>query len=96
MTTSAAPASQLEQLLAGGTELVIRNKTYTVENLRNETGLGFFATFRTPRAQYLAMQTRGKVIGRPQAEAWSVMSTSGRGRKIVDFAIDQGKLLVLA
>ena len=42
------------------------------------------------------MQTNTRVLGRPQAEAWTVMSTSGRGRKIVDFAVDGGKVLALA
>jgi hypothetical protein len=96
MSTQQQPKSQLAALLGESREFAIGGKTYTVENLRNETGMGFFATFRTPRAEYIAMQTNTRVLGRPNAEAWSVMSMSGRGRKIVDFAVDNGKALVLA
>lgn len=95
MTNSTPPKSQLEQLLAGSAELMVGSKTFIVEKLRHEQGLGFFASFRTSRADYLAMQTSARVIGKPDAEVWTVMSTTGRGRTIADFAISQGKVLVL-
>ncbi len=95
-TSASAAQSQLAAVIGANRELSIGGKAYTVENLRNETGMGFFATFRTPRAEYIAMQTSTRVAGRPKAEAWTVMSMSGRGRKIVDFAVDNGKVLVLA
>lgn len=95
MTTSTPPISQLEQMMDAGAELVVGNKTFTVEKLRHEKGLGFFATFRTPRAEYLAMQTSARVIGKPDAEVWTVISTTGRGRTFADFAISDGKVLVL-
>jgi len=96
MPTCSSPISHLERLLAGQSEFSVGNRKYTVQNLRHENGLGFFATFRTPRAEYLAMQVDGRVSGRPQAEVWTVMATGGRGRKVVDFAIDQDRVLVLA
>lgn len=95
MTNSTSPSSQLEQLLAGSAELLVGSKTFIVDKLRHEEGLGFFASFRTPRADYLAMQTSARVIGKPDAEVWTVISTSGRGRTIADFAISHGKVLVL-
>ncbi len=91
-----APQCQLGKLLGQAQELVVGGKSFTVENLRNETGMGFFATFRTGRAEYIATQTNTRVAGRPEAEAWTVMSMSGRGRKIVDFAVHNGQVLVLA
>lgn len=95
MTNSTPPSSQPEQLLTGSAELLVGSKTFIVEKLRHEEGLGFFAAFRTPRADYLAMQTRARVIGKPDAEVWTVVSTCGRGRSIADIAISQGKMLVL-
>lgn len=87
---------QLQHYLAtSGGEVSLRGKTYRIENLRNETGLGFFADFHGPRSKYLAMQVRTRVIGRPGAEAWDVLRMSGRGSVVVSFAVFEGKILTL-
>lgn len=78
-----------------GTEIVIRGRGYTFKNIRIEAGLGGFADALTMRAKYLAMQTKGKVIGRPGAEPWVIMRTSGAGACLAQFAIHEGKLIEL-
>lgn len=78
-----------------GAEIVIRGREYRFENIRIKNGLGRYADAHTMRAKYLAMQTRGTVIGRPGAESWSIMRTSGGGTRLAKFAIHNGKLLEL-
>lgn len=80
---------------AHGAEIVIRGRGYTFENIRIEGELGGFADALTKRAKYLAMQTMGKVIGRPGAESWVIMRTSGGGACLAQFAIHDGKLVEL-
>lgn len=80
---------------AHGPEIVIRGRGYTFENVRIEADLGGFADAVTKRARYLAMQTMGKVIGRPKAETWVIMRITGGGACLAKFAIDQGKLIEL-
>lgn len=88
--------SQLKAYVdAHGAEIVIRGRGYTFENIRIEAELGGFADALTKRAKYLAMQTTGKVIGRPNAEPWVIMRTSGGGACLAKFAIDGGKLIEL-
>ncbi|MBM3105587.1 hypothetical protein IIE18_10590 [Pseudomonas sp. V1] len=94
MTTSTS-TSQLEQLLGQAQTLTVGRYEFTVSNIRREGDLGMFATFKTKRAEFIGMNIPARVIGRPNAEAWCVMSLRNRGRKIVDFAVDQGRALVL-
>jgi hypothetical protein len=95
MTT--ASKTQLEQVLDSSNTLTVGHRIFSVSNIRHEGELGLFATFKSKRAEYVAMASpKTRVIGRPNAEVWAVMSLSGHGRKIVDFAVDQGRVLVLA
>ncbi|MBF3053523.1 hypothetical protein HKW90_03800 [Pseudomonas aeruginosa] len=92
-----ASQTQLEQILDSSNTLTVGHRSFSVSNIRREGELGLFATFKTKRAEYIAMASpKTRVIGRPNAEVWAVMSLSGHGRKIVDFAVDQGRVLVLA
>lgn len=96
-STSSAPSttSQLEQLLGQSPTLKVGRYEFSVSNIRREGDLGMFATFKTKRAEFIALIVPSKVIGRPSAETWCVMSLRNRGRKIVDFAVDQGRALLL-
>ncbi|HBP1602116.1 TPA: hypothetical protein L5U90_003216 [Pseudomonas aeruginosa] len=67
-----------------------------MENIRREGDLGFFADAHTSRTKLIAMQTPGKVIGRPGAESWSIMQLTGKGAIVANFAIWESKLLELA
>jgi hypothetical protein len=80
---------------AHGEAIVIRGKEYRFENIRVENGLSGFADAFTTRAKYPAMRVRGSVIGRPGAEPWVIMRTSGGGACLAKFAIHNGKLLEL-
>lgn len=100
---SAAPVTPLDQkcqlqryIEENGADIVLRGKSYRLDNVRIEKGLGGFADAYTVRAKYLAMQTAGAVIGRPGAEAWLIMRTTGGGAVLAKFAVHQGKVLELA
>ena len=91
-----APACQLKALIdAQGAELIIRGREYRFDNIRPDKGIRWVADAHTLRAKYLAMQTAGKVIGRPGAEAWAIFRTSGGGARLAKFSIHEGKLLEL-
>ncbi|PWC98743.1 MULTISPECIES: hypothetical protein [Pseudomonas] len=95
--SSADPKCQLQSYIeANGADIALRGKSYRFDNVRIEVGLGGFADAHTVRAKYLAMQTRGTVIGRPGAEPWVIMRTSGGGAVLAKFALYQGKILELA
>lgn len=90
------PRCQLKAYIdANGTEIVIRGRGYTFENIRIEGDRGGFADALTNRAKYLAMQTKARVIGRPGAEPWMIMRKSGGGECLARFAIHDGKLIEL-
>ena len=74
----------------------IRGKEYRLENIRREGDLGFFADAHTPRAKLIAMQTPGKVVGRPGAESWTIMRLSGKGAIVANFAIWESRVIELA
>ncbi|HCJ7406048.1 hypothetical protein QMA79_18225 [Pseudomonas aeruginosa] len=95
MISTIPPKSQLEELIGDSQNLTVGRREFAVSNIRREGDLGLFATFKTKRAEFIAMNIPARVIGRPNAEAWSVLSFRNRGSKIVDFAIDQGRVLVL-
>lgn len=91
------PVSQLDTYLAAsGGKIVIAGKAYRIDNIRNETGLGFFADVHAPRAKYLGMQVAGKVAGKPGAEAWDVLRMSGRGSVVLSFAVHKGAVFRLS
>ena len=78
-----------------GAKIVILGREFRFENVKIKNGLGGFADAHTKRAKYLAMQTRGTVIGRPGAEPWVIMRTCGGSAYLAKFAIHNGKLLEL-
>jgi len=78
-----------------GSELILRGKAYRFENVRVEQGLGGFADALTVRAKYLAMQTAATVVGRPGAEPWVIMRTTGGGATLAKFALHNGKIVEL-
>lgn len=74
----------------------IRGKEYRLDNIRREGDLGFFADAHTSRAKLIAMQTPGKVIGRPGAESWTLMRLTGKGAIVANFAIWNSRVIELA
>ncbi|HHH9443078.1 TPA: hypothetical protein ACP32N_005066 [Pseudomonas aeruginosa] len=90
------PLTQLEQIVDAANTITVGHRCFSVSNIRREGELGLFVTFKAKRAEYIAMNCPlTRVLGRPNAEVWTVMGLSGRGRKIVDFAVDQGRVLAL-
>lgn len=84
---------------ANGPEVTLKNRTFTVENVRYEDSLGFFADVSAKRGartiNYLGMHCEGKVIGRPGTEIWEVLRVSGGCGSVARFAVYQGTLLPL-
>lgn len=78
-----------------GSELILRGKAYRFENIRLEKGLAGFADALTVRAKYLAKQIGGNVIGRPGAEPWVIMRTTGGGATLAKFALHNGMVVEL-
>lgn len=98
-STSETTSQLAAYVAANGSEITIKNRTFTVENVRSEDSLAYFADLSTKRGtrviSYLGMQCEGRVIGRPGAEVWEVVRVSGGCSSVVRFAVYQGALLPL-
>jgi len=76
-----------------GSTLELGHRCYTIEGISGDAETAV-ATLRAARATYTAILcTRTRVIGRPQAEAWTILGP--RGRTIASFAIDNDTVIHL-
>ncbi|MHC5194688.1 hypothetical protein ACYSUW_13135 [Pseudomonas frederiksbergensis] len=90
--TPPVQVSQLETYLSNNErKLAVAGRKFHFDNIRLHQGLGFWADVIGPRVTYTGMQVSTKVLGRPGAEVWEVMSSSGK--RVVSFAIYQGAVL---
>lgn len=92
---ASAPAaiSQLSQYrAANGDQLVVGNKTFTIEGI-TESDIGAVATFKSARTSYMGVECiNAKVSRLPGAEVWSI--DAGK-RHIASFAVNQGRIIPL-
>ncbi|WP_157641810.1 hypothetical protein [Burkholderia ubonensis] len=89
---------QLQTYIAAhGNELKIGRKSFTVLGLTSEgdgPDAGAIATVKAVRATYTAVRcNKTRVVGRPGAEAWAIISSSGLD--IARFAVHEGQLVPL-
>lgn len=90
--TSPVQVSQLETYLSKNAgQLIIAGRRFRFDNIRLHQDFGFRADVIGPRVTYTGMQVSTKILGRPGAEVWDVMSSTGK--QVVSFAIHHGAVL---
>jgi hypothetical protein len=90
--TPPVQVSQLEIYLSKNAgQLNVAGRKFRFDNIRLHQDFGFWADVIGPRVTYTGMQVSTKVLGRPGAEVWDVMSNSGK--LVVSFAIHHGAVL---
>ena len=84
-------STQLERLIeASGSAITLSAKTYLVTSVIVQGNVGL-ASFHSPRAVHTGVLCPNvTVFGRPGAEVWMIVC-SGRGRKIAELAVREGK-----
>lgn len=84
-------STQLELLIeASGSAITLNAQIYLVTSVTVEGNVGL-ASFHTSRAVHTGILCPNvTVLGRPGAEVWMIVG-SGRGRKIAEFAVHEGK-----